>query len=163
MGSLGPNGSGKSTLFKLLSTIMPFAAGARLDARPRPGHAGRRDPEPHRGRLPVARRRQEKLTVRENLHYGGMLLGIAGRQLAMRIDQMLEATKPPRSFARPRRRTVGRHAAARRDRQVSARRARSRAARRSRRQHGGSIRRRGWTCGPCCAPSRGSRSCSRRI
>jgi ABC-2 type transport system ATP-binding protein len=33
----------------------------------------------------------KKLTVRENLRYGGLLLGLSGKDLAARIDQMLAA------------------------------------------------------------------------
>jgi ABC-2 type transport system ATP-binding protein len=90
-GFLGPNGSGKSTLFKLLSTIVPLQQGRvsmlGLDLATQAAAI--------RNRIGVVFQSpavDKKLTVRENLHYGGMLLGIASRQLAMRIDQMLEAT-----------------------------------------------------------------------
>ncbi len=90
-GFLGPNGSGKSTLFKLLSTLVPLQQGRvamlGLDLATQ---------------APAIRRRigvvfqspavDKKLSVRENLHYGGLLLGLAGRELGSRIDAMLAAT-----------------------------------------------------------------------
>jgi ABC-2 type transport system ATP-binding protein len=90
-GFLGPNGSGKSTLFKLLSTIVPLQQGRvsmlGLDLATQAAAIRNRS-----GVVFQSPAVDKKLTVRENLHYGGMLLGIASRQLAMRIDQMLEAT-----------------------------------------------------------------------
>jgi ABC-2 type transport system ATP-binding protein len=35
----------------------------------------------------------QKLTVRENLRYGGLMIGLSGRELGSRIDAMLEATR----------------------------------------------------------------------
>ena len=90
-GFLGPNGSGKSTLFKLLSTIVPLQHGRvsmlGLDLATQAAAI--------RNRIGVVFQSpavDKKLTVRENLHYGGMLLGLAGRELAVRIEGMLEAT-----------------------------------------------------------------------
>ena len=90
-GFLGPNGSGKSTLFKLLSTIVPLQQGRvsmlGLDLATQAAAI--------RNRIGVVFQSpavDKKLTVRENLHYGGMLLGLAGRELATRIDRMIEAT-----------------------------------------------------------------------
>lgn len=89
-GFLGPNGSGKSTLFKLLTTIVPLQQGRvtmlGLDLA--------RDPAAIRRRLGVVFQSpavDRKLTVRENLRYGGMLLGLGGRELGERIDAMLAA------------------------------------------------------------------------
>ena len=90
-GFLGPNGSGKSTLFKLLSTIVPLQQGRvsmlGLDLATQAAAIRQRI-----GVVFQSPAIDKKLTVRENLHYGGMLLGLAGRELGNRIDQMLEAT-----------------------------------------------------------------------
>ncbi|HEU4417822.1 MAG TPA: ABC transporter ATP-binding protein [Planctomycetota bacterium] len=90
-GFLGPNGSGKSTLFKLLSTIVPLQQGRvsmlGLDLATQAAAIRKRI-----GVVFQSPAVDKKLTVRENLHYGGMLLGLAGRELATRIDRMIEAT-----------------------------------------------------------------------
>lgn len=89
-GFLGPNGSGKSTLFKLLSTLVPLQQGrvtmVGLDLATQTAAI--------RSRLGVVFQSpavDKKLTVRENLRYGGLLLGLHGRDLAVRIDAVLGA------------------------------------------------------------------------
>ncbi len=89
-GFLGPNGSGKSTLFKLLSTLVPLQQGSvtllGLDLA--------RQAAAIRARIGVVFQSpavDRKLTVRENLHYGGLLRGLSGKDLGARIDQMLAA------------------------------------------------------------------------
>ncbi|MBZ0151763.1 MAG: ATP-binding cassette domain-containing protein, partial [Planctomycetes bacterium] len=76
-GLLGPNGSGKSTLFKLLSTLVPLQGGRAtllgLDLA--------REVAAIRRRIGVVFQSpavDKKLTVRENLRYGGLLLGLGG-------------------------------------------------------------------------------------
>ena len=89
-GFLGPNGSGKSTLFKLLSTLVPLQQG-RVQVL---GLDLARDAAAIRRRLGVVFQSpavDKKLTVRENLHYGGLLLGLGGATLRSRIDAMLAA------------------------------------------------------------------------
>lgn len=89
-GFLGPNGSGKSTLFKLLSTIVPLQQGSvtmlGLDLAKEAAAIRRRF-----GVVFQSPAVDRKLTVRENLRYGGLLLGLGGRELAARIDTMLAA------------------------------------------------------------------------
>jgi len=87
-GFLGPNGSGKSTLFKLLSTLVPLQRGTvrvlGLDLG--------RESAAIRRRIGVVFQSpavDKKLTVRENLHYGGLMLGLSGADLARQIDAML--------------------------------------------------------------------------
>ena len=88
-GFLGPNGSGKSTLFKILSTLVPPQAGtvsvfgADLAA----------DPAAVRAKIGVVFQSpavDRKLTVLENLRYGGQLQGLAGADLERKIDELLE-------------------------------------------------------------------------
>ena len=89
-GFLGPNGSGKSTLFKLLSTLVPLQQGRvtmlGLDLGTEAASIRRR-----LGVVFQSPAVDKKLTVRENLRYGGLLLGLAGRDLGARIDAMLAA------------------------------------------------------------------------
>ena len=87
-GFLGPNGSGKSTLFKLLSTIVPPQQG-RLAVL---GHDLATQAAEVRTRLGVVFQSpavDKKLTVRENLRYGGNLYGLSGGALEQRIDELL--------------------------------------------------------------------------
>jgi ABC-2 type transport system ATP-binding protein len=91
-GFLGPNGSGKSTLFRLLATLTPPQTGSvtvlGLDLL--------RQAAEVRKRLGVVFQSpavDKKLTVRENLRYGGALLGLGGRELAQRSDELLAAAR----------------------------------------------------------------------
>lgn len=89
-GFLGPNGSGKSTLFKLLSTLVPLQQGRVTMA----GHDLATETAAIRKKLGVVFQSpavDKKLTVRENLRYGGLLVGLSGRELGTRIDAMLAA------------------------------------------------------------------------
>ncbi len=89
-GFLGPNGSGKSTLFKLLSTLVPLQKG-RVSML---GLDLAKESRAIRSRLGVVFQSpavDKKLTVRENLRYGGLLIGLSGADLAARIDAVLAA------------------------------------------------------------------------
>ena len=89
-GFLGPNGSGKSTLFKLLSTLVPLQQGAVTML----GHDLAKDAALIRRRVGVVFQSpavDKKLTVLENLRYGGLMLGLSGAALQARIDACLEA------------------------------------------------------------------------
>jgi len=89
-GFLGPNGSGKSTLFKMLSTLVPVQEG-RVTVL---GSDLGREAAAIRRKLGVVFQSpavDQKLTVRENLRYGGLMVGLSGRDLLGRIDAMLEA------------------------------------------------------------------------
>jgi len=88
---LGPNGSGKSTLFKILSTAYPLQDGdvsiLGLDLR--------RDAAAIRPRVGVVFQSpalDAKLTVRENMIYGGYLYAMRGAALRSRVDEMLRHT-----------------------------------------------------------------------
>ncbi len=90
-GVLGPNGSGKTTLFRLLSTLVPVAAGfgtIRLA-----GHLYPEEGALARRRLGVVFQSpslDKKLTVQENIDAHGHLYGLRGTELAARVDALLE-------------------------------------------------------------------------
>lgn len=88
---LGPNGSGKSTLFKLLATLLPLQEGSvqlcGLDLAKEQAQVRRK-----LGVVFQSPALDRQLSVAENLRYGGQLYGISGRQLAARIDAVLDAT-----------------------------------------------------------------------
>ncbi len=90
-GFLGPNGSGKSTLFKILATILPLTKGdvrlLGLDLRTQVAAVRQRI-----GVVFQSPALDQKLTVRQNLVYGGHLYGLRGRELEQRIDFLLAQT-----------------------------------------------------------------------
>jgi ABC-2 type transport system ATP-binding protein len=86
---LGPNGGGKSTLFRLLSTLIPVQAGAVLID----GFDVARQAHQVRGVIGVvfqAPSLDRKLTVAENIRLQAALYGIVGRELQVRLDELLE-------------------------------------------------------------------------
>jgi ABC-2 type transport system ATP-binding protein len=88
-GFLGPNGSGKSTLFKLLATILPLQDG-QVEVLGCDLATGFATVRRRIGVVFQSPALDRKLTVRENLRYGGHLQGLRGRELESRIDGMLE-------------------------------------------------------------------------
>ncbi|MHC4515481.1 MAG: ABC transporter ATP-binding protein [Planctomycetota bacterium] len=90
-GFLGPNGSGKSTLFKILATILPLQQGdvrlVGLDLRTQVAAVRHRI-----GVVFQAPALDPKLSVRQNLVYGGHLYGLRGQELRRRIDTLLAQT-----------------------------------------------------------------------
>ncbi|HLQ38224.1 MAG TPA: ABC transporter ATP-binding protein [Planctomycetota bacterium] len=87
-GFLGPNGSGKSTLFKLLSTIVPPQGGTLMVLGLDLANAAPAVRE-RLGMVFQSPALDKKLTVRENLRYGGKLYGLHGPDLEQRIDELL--------------------------------------------------------------------------
>jgi ABC-2 type transport system ATP-binding protein len=88
-GFLGPNGGGKSTLFHLLATRFRPSAG-RVTVG---GHDLAAAPAAVRRELGVVFQSPSldlELTVAENLRHQGHLYGLAGRELARRIDEGLD-------------------------------------------------------------------------
>lgn len=89
---LGPNGSGKTTLFRILTTLVTPDAGSVVVA----GHDVVRSPAGVRSSIGVVFQSpslDKKLTVRENLVYGGALYGLRGALLAERIAEVLGAMR----------------------------------------------------------------------
>lgn len=88
-GLLGPNGAGKTTTLRMLYSLLPPDAGTiRIDGLD-PGKdriAVRRQ----LGVMPDARGLYGRLTARENIAYFGRLHGLRGRELATRIDALVE-------------------------------------------------------------------------
>ncbi len=81
---LGPNGSGKTTLFRILSTLLSADEGQLTLA----GHDVANEPSAVRAQLGVVFQNpslDEKLTVGENLRYGGNMYGLRGEELRDRI------------------------------------------------------------------------------
>jgi ABC-2 type transport system ATP-binding protein len=89
-GLLGPNGGGKTTLFRIVTTLVPPSSGAAEVW----GHRTTVDPAEVRRSLGVVFQQpalDAELTVRENLRFHGVLVGLGGRPLDDRIDALLDA------------------------------------------------------------------------
>jgi sodium transport system ATP-binding protein len=88
-GLLGPNGAGKSTCLRILSTVLKTEAGtARVG-----GIDLAADPLAARrllGVLPHSSGLYQQLTGRENVEYYGRLHGLGEKQLAARVDVLIE-------------------------------------------------------------------------
>lgn len=88
---LGPNGSGKSTLFKMLATILPPKSGSATVL----GLDLDKDLAALRRKLGVvfqAPALDRKISVRQNLIYGGHLQGLSGAALAQKVDALMAQT-----------------------------------------------------------------------
>ncbi len=87
-GLLGPNGGGKTTLFRIVTTLMPPSAGSAAVL----GHDTTTEPEAVRRSLGVVFQQpalDAELTVRENLRFHGILVGLGGTELNARTDALL--------------------------------------------------------------------------
>jgi ABC-2 type transport system ATP-binding protein len=86
---LGPNGGGKTTLFRLLSTLIPLQTGSAsvfgLDLAHQ-AHAIRRQI----GVVFQAPSLDRKLTVAENIRLQAALYGLSGRELGVRMTELLD-------------------------------------------------------------------------
>ena len=88
-GLLGPNGAGKSTCLRILSTVLKADSGSArvggIDLRADPLAARRT-----LGVLPHNSGLYQQLTGRENIEYYGRLHGLDERELATRVDALIE-------------------------------------------------------------------------
>jgi sodium transport system ATP-binding protein len=88
-GLLGPNGAGKSTCLRILSTVLEADAGSArvggIDLTADPLAARR-----VLGVLPHSSGLYQQLTGRENIEYYGRLHGLGERELARRVDGLIE-------------------------------------------------------------------------
>ena len=88
-GLLGPNGSGKTTLFRIVTTLMPASSGSAAVF----GHETTDERAAVRRSLGVVFQQpalDAELTVRENLRFHGVLVGLGGADLEHRIDSLLD-------------------------------------------------------------------------
>jgi ABC-2 type transport system ATP-binding protein len=89
-GLLGPNGAGKSTLMSVLAGLCrPEAGEARIAGQPVSDPASRRG----LGLVPQHLALYPSLTAQENLDVFGGLLGLHGRELAARTEELLAAVQ----------------------------------------------------------------------
>jgi len=91
LGFLGPNGAGKTTTMRVLTGYMPAtdgrAAVAGYDVFDHPIEAKRRT-----GYLPETPPLYPDMTVREYLHFVGKIKGVAPKDRAARVDQVMART-----------------------------------------------------------------------
>jgi ABC-2 type transport system ATP-binding protein len=86
---LGPNGAGKTTTISILSTLFSPTAGDAFVC----GHSVTKDPMAVKraiGVVPQEIALYEDLTALENLNFWGQMYGLAGKELSIRIDEVLE-------------------------------------------------------------------------
>jgi len=87
-GLLGPNGSGKTTLFRILSTLLPPAAGQASIF----GHDVATEAAAVRARIGIVFQSpalDDMLTVEENLRHHARLQGVARRERGRRVAELL--------------------------------------------------------------------------
>jgi ABC-2 type transport system ATP-binding protein len=88
-GLLGPNGAGKTTTISMICGLLTPDAGAVTVA----GHPMRGDAVEAKaeiGLVPQDLALYEELTARDNLRFFGRLQGLSGKELARRMDEVLE-------------------------------------------------------------------------
>lgn len=86
---LGPNGAGKTTIINVLTGLFPPNAGDALIF----GHSIQKEPLKAKalmGVVPQEIALYEDLSARENLVFWGKLYGLRGKQLQLRVDEVLE-------------------------------------------------------------------------
>jgi len=88
-GLLGPNGAGKTTTLRMLYSLLPPDAGEILIDGLDPNQDAM-EIKRTLGVVPDNRGLYSRLTARENISYYGELHGMKKRQIAQRIDQLVE-------------------------------------------------------------------------
>ncbi len=87
-GLVGPHGAGKSTLMKILVGILEEFGGP-VELGGKPVHQYRRDIKRQIGYVPQDICLEETLTARDNLLLFGQLYGLSGKDLNVRISEVL--------------------------------------------------------------------------
>ena len=89
LGFLGPNGAGKTTTIRILSTFLAPSSGtariAGFDISDQSAEVRRRI-----GYLPESPPLYEDFTVQEYLKFAAQIRGIAGRELAGKVETVME-------------------------------------------------------------------------
>lgn len=81
LGIVGPNGSGKTTLLRVMSGVYyPAAGSARIDGKVA-------------SLLNISLGTDPEATGRENIRLRGALLGLSARQMAEKVDEIIEFTE----------------------------------------------------------------------
>jgi ABC-2 type transport system ATP-binding protein len=89
VGLLGPNGAGKSTTLSILATLLPFDAGSvTIAGQPLPAAAA--GARRALGFVPQRLALYPTLSARENLGFFARMLGLAARQAAHSVTEVLE-------------------------------------------------------------------------
>ena len=88
-GLLGPNGAGKTTTISMVAGLIA-ADGGTATVLGRPVGPRRTDVKRHVGLVPQDLAIYPELSARENLVFFGRLQGMSGRELAGRVDEVLE-------------------------------------------------------------------------
>nr|KEP24107.1 antibiotic ABC transporter ATP-binding protein [Georgenia sp. SUBG003] len=88
-GLLGPNGAGKTTTISMVSGLIAADAGT-VTVAGQPMGPDRTDVKRHIGLVPQDLAIYPELTGRENLTFFGRLQGLRGKELAARIETVLE-------------------------------------------------------------------------
>lgn len=86
---LGPNGAGKTTTISMLSTLLEPTSGDAIIG----GRSIRKEPMAVRraiGVVPQEIALYDTLNARENLFFWGRLYGMSGKELAKRVDEVLQ-------------------------------------------------------------------------
>lgn len=86
---LGPNGAGKTTTISVLSTLYAPTSGDAIIA----GHSVTREPMAVRnliGVVPQELALYDDLTAHENLVFWGQMYGLSGKNLKIRVDEVLQ-------------------------------------------------------------------------
>ncbi|MPV36333.1 ABC transporter ATP-binding protein [Georgenia subflava] len=88
-GLLGPNGAGKTTTISMVAGLLPAHAGV-VTVAGEPMGPSKVDPKRHIGLVPQDLAIYPELSARENLTFFGRLQGLRGKDLAGRIDEVLD-------------------------------------------------------------------------
>jgi ABC-2 type transport system ATP-binding protein len=90
VGFLGPNGAGKSTTMRIVAGLMPATSGiAYISGIPVAWHP--EEARSHLGYMPENNPLPEEMRVTEYLRWRARLKGVSNRQVAARVDEVMES------------------------------------------------------------------------